>query len=56
MGTIVRVAADRWMGHLGLFLIGAISWVVDRMGSSREPARRARARHVSPHSARRAEA
>jgi hypothetical protein len=38
MRTMATVG-DRLMGYLGLFLIGAISWVADRTGPSRLPAR-----------------
>jgi hypothetical protein len=55
MGTIERVA-DRCMGYLGLFLIGAIGWMADRMGPVPQPAPRARARRVSHRTTRRAEA
>lgn len=55
METIERVA-DRCMGYLGLFLIGALSWVADRMGPAPQPAPRARARRISHSHARRAQA
>ena len=50
----VEVLVDRSMGYLGLFLIGAISWVADRMGPAPQPAPRVRARRVPHHSAGRA--
>jgi len=55
MGTVERVV-DRCMGYFGLFLIGAISWVADRMGPAPEPAPRARARRASQHATERATA
>jgi hypothetical protein len=55
METVER-AADRFAGYLALFLIGAIGWVADRMGPAPQPAPRVRARRVSPHTTRRAEA
>ena len=33
MKALNRIA-DRTLGHLGLFLIGAISWTADRLGAS----------------------
>jgi hypothetical protein len=48
MERLERVA-DRCLGYLGLFLIGAISWVAERMGPAPQPAPGARARRVSPH-------
>jgi hypothetical protein len=33
MKTLSRIT-DRALGHLGLFLIGAISWTADRLGTS----------------------
>jgi hypothetical protein len=47
MERLERVA-DRFLGYLGLFLIGAISWVAERMGPAPQPAP-GRARRVSPH-------
>ena len=35
----LEAVGDRFMGYLGLFLIGAISWAADRMGPPRLPAR-----------------
>jgi hypothetical protein len=35
----METVSERFMGYLGLFLIGAISWVADRMGPPRLPAR-----------------
>jgi hypothetical protein len=48
MRKLERVA-DRCLGYLGLLLIGAISWVAERMGPAPQPAPGARARRVSPH-------
>ena len=53
---VVDGVTDRCLGYLGPFLIGAISWVADRMGPTPQPAPRARARCVSPANVRRAEA
>ena len=53
---IVNGVADRCLGYLGLFLIGAISWMADRIAPAPEPAPRARARRIPPHSTRRVEA
>jgi hypothetical protein len=39
--------SDRFMGYLGLFLIGALSWAADRMGPTRRPASGAGAREVA---------
>jgi hypothetical protein len=50
----VEVLVDRSMGYLGLFLIGAISWVADRMGPAPQQAPRVRALRVPQHSAGRA--
>jgi hypothetical protein len=36
MGPLDRIA-DRSLGYLGLFLIGAISWAADRLGSQNRP-------------------
>jgi hypothetical protein len=36
MGPLDRIA-DRSLGYLGLFLIGAISWMADRMGPVTRP-------------------
>jgi hypothetical protein len=55
MRTVERMA-DRCLGHLGLFLIGVMGWVADRMEPAPQPAPRARTRRVSPHPTRRAEA
>jgi hypothetical protein len=33
MNPLSRIT-DRALGHLGLFLIGAISWTADRLGAS----------------------
>ena len=55
MKALNRIA-DRTLGHLGLFLIGAISWTADRLGASAlqpgnptrvVPLRSARGRHES---------
>ena len=35
---------DRWMGYLGLFLIGGVSWLADRFGASPAAAPRGRVR------------
>jgi hypothetical protein len=35
----METVGDRLMGYLGLFLIGAISWVADRTGPPRLTAR-----------------
>jgi len=37
METVARIT-DRTLGYLGLFLIGAISWVADHMGEARNAA------------------
>ena len=37
METAARIT-DRTLGYLGLFLIGAISWVADHLGEARQPA------------------
>ena len=55
MGTVEK-AVDRCMGYLGLFLIGAISWVADRMAPDPKPAPRTRARRASQHNTGRATA
>jgi hypothetical protein len=48
MERLERIA-DGCLGYLGLFLIGAISWVAERMGPVPRPAPGARARRVSAH-------
>jgi hypothetical protein len=52
----VERMADRCLGYLGLVLIGAIGWVAERMEPAPQPAPRPRARRVTPHTTRRAEA
>ena len=37
MDTVDRIA-DRTLGYVGLFLIGAISWVADHVGTASRPA------------------
>jgi hypothetical protein len=46
METVARIT-DRTLGYLGLFLIGAISWVADHVGEAREPAPSVGARRPS---------
>ena len=46
MGTVERIA-DRGLGYLGLFLIGAMSWVADHLAPAPRPAPRAPARTVA---------
>jgi hypothetical protein len=36
MGTVGRIA-DRTLGYLGLFLIGAVSWVAEHAGAAGRP-------------------
>lgn len=50
MGAIERIA-DRSLGYAGLFLIGAMSWVADRLGPARRPAPRVPSRMVELRSA-----
>jgi hypothetical protein len=48
MDSVDRIA-DRTLGYLGLFLIGAISWVADHVGTASHPVPIAGAR-VAPRS------
>jgi hypothetical protein len=43
----VEQVSDRFMGYLGLFLIGALSWAADHMAPRRHPASGANAGDVT---------
>jgi hypothetical protein len=43
----VEQISERFMGYLGLFLIGALSWAADHMGPERHPVSGASARVVT---------